>query len=408
MGPLEDAPRSFRARMRTALRRQLPWRSLPLVDRFRGGTTASYSTNARAVLATVTMGEARPAAERSIRARPRRTHRRGPASRVVRRWVADRLDEAGIHELRRYQKDQVDWTAYVLDRYADFDFGDFLLVSQSEFSLIRALILCAEAQGVPIIHVPHAPLSGRVRDLPVMYAGVRGEAEAEYYRDAFGVDPGLFAVVGNPISTVLEVPLPERALDAPGVFATSNYPISVVAESFDLLAAGGLDSLVVAPHPSAKLDELSRILPAGWTISSGRRTMELLKEGPRFLLQSSSGVAWESAALGIPTAELRGQGGGVMLDQYPFLRDESVYPLLTSPDGVRDFVARVDRGEFDRERLQQYARSWCAEDGKESAERIRELVGRSTSVRKPGRILDGWAPGGPAWNASPLTASLAV
>src|SRR5699024_8914856 len=145
--------------------------------------------------------------------------------------------------------------------------------------------------------------------------------------------------------------------------------------------------VVVAPHPRSDRAVLQRILPAGWSLAEAGRTVELLLEGPRWVIQCASGVSWESAVLGIPTGDIRFDDQRPV---YPHLDDETAFPALRTADDVRRFVTRA--ATADRASIREAALRWCGLDGSDSIERARALL---TSVSSPlPRIVDAWAPGG--------------
>lgn len=287
------------------------------------------------------------------------------------------------HELRRLET--VDLTPY-----------RFILVARQTHPLLRALILRAEEQGVPVVYVPHSPLTRFQVDLPVSYAGLRGGAERAWIAAVTGADTHRISVVGNPSTDITHLPAPDIAgSGVPGVFAVSPDPEPDLRRMIDMLTEAGLDDVLVAPHPRSDVAMLERLIPSTWSLHRDGLTVDLLRRGPRWVIQSSSGVAWESALLGIPTGDIR-------LDErpptYPFLEDEQVFPALHSADHVRTFVQ--DAADVDRDRLRALAHSWCATDGTEAVELTHRLLGEAVASRP--RILDAWASGGVLHRLSPL------
>ncbi|MBO1900592.1 hypothetical protein J4H92_01350 [Leucobacter weissii] len=287
--------------------------------------------------------------------------------------------------------------ALALDLYRGMDLRAYrgVLVSTQHSPIIRALIVAANEQAVPVVYVPHAPAADNSAylDLPVGYAGLRGRGEREFYSAALGVPATLLDEVGNLASDVLSSPVPSLRPDAPGILALSPHPAPTIRRIFEAVAGDGLGPMAVAPHPRSDLDELRELLPAGWTLREDVRTIDLLAEGAPFLFHFSSGVAWESAALGVPTATVRLDDAPV---SYRFLADERVAPAIRTPDDARGFAERARRGEVDRGALRDHAVAWCAVDGGAAAERLRELLERADGAGRPARLSDGWARGGAA------------
>ena len=304
---------------------------------------------------------------------------------------------------------QIQKLAFAIYMYRKKDLSQFsaIMVATQHAPTLRALIVAANQQSVPVIYVPHAPVADNCAyaDLPASYVALRGEGERDFYARTVGADPALLDVVGNLASDVLEHPLPEIRPERPGVLALSPHPVETIRRIFDAVASADLGHLVVAPHPRSNLDEIRAILPEGWALFEGGRTLDLLAEGPPFLFQFSSGVAWESAALGIPTADIRLDATPV---NYPFLADESIYPAIRNPHDALAFAERARRGEIDRDRLRSHARTWCACDGDEAAARLQALIDRVTSAHdpaRPARVHDGWGIGGAALTRSWIRAS---
>jgi len=319
------------------------------------------------------------------------------AARQVKAWVDDVLSEHGRPEWRRPWREAVNAAAEHLERYARLDLSRyrFVLLPRQSHPIVRALILMAEEQGIPTVFLPHSPMTTWQVDLPFSYAGLRGDAERELVVARLAADPARILVVGNPATTVLEDPMPPLRADLPGVLAVSPDPEPVLRHVIELLQQGGLDRVLVAPHPRSDLSVLRRLMPHGWEMHRGNRTLELLRQGAPWMIQMSSGVAWEAAALGIPTADVRWNGRE---PDYPFLADETVFRSLRNPDDVVRFIATVS--EFDREQSRVHARAWSAVDGAEAVTRIRAFLSDIDGPRP--RIADGWAPGGALRVASRL------
>ena len=306
--------------------------------------------------------------------------------------------------------------ALALAQYRSFDLSRFraVLVATQHSPIMRALLVAAVEQRVPVVYVPHAPVAANLAylDLPVTYAGLRGAGERRYYTRELGVPGELLDTVGNLASDVLSRPVPALHRDGAGVLALSPHEPEVLRRIFAAVAGPGLGDMVVAPHPRSDRAQLAEMLPAGWSLYPGDRTLDLLASGPPFLLQFSSGVAWESAALGVPTATVRVDETPV---NYPFLADESVYPAIRTPDEAARFAARARAGEVDRDGLRRHAEEWCAVDGEPAASRLAELLDRVTRGRgatdgaeRPARLHDGWAAGGAALARSWLAGTAAA
>lgn len=303
------------------------------------------------------------------------------------RWV-DRMTPVILDLIRRYE--DLDWPSI---RYV-------LTASHASY-LVRPLILVAESYDVPVISIPHAPHTNWDLDLPVAYPAVRGPADAAEFVERFSLSRNDLTIIGNPSSDVLNSPAPQISPDSPGVVALSMLPTDVMATSLKLLADAGLSNACVAPHPRTDLRTLQRYLPMGWRIHEGGRTLDLLKSGPPFVIQFSSGVAWESAALGLPTAEfvtsMSSRSG-----QFSFLADQSIYPRIGCIDDAQRFLSSVEHRKIDREQLRAHALLWCPVDGAEAIARTRSLMEEATRGKRPKRVLDGWAADGPSWAASGL------
>ncbi|WP_309067391.1 hypothetical protein [Microbacterium sp.] len=361
-----------------------------------GGLVVTRSPNEERALAPVigVAPELRRASETSIA---------GPAAHdAVARRMKQRVDaflkQHDRPELRASWRHAVNATQHELRRLEGVDLTPFryILLARQTHPLLRALILRAEQQGVPVVYVPHSPLTRFQVDLPVSLAALRGGAERAWVAAAAGAAPDRIAVVGNPSTDITHLPAPDlTGSGLPGVFAVSPDPEPDLRRMFAMMTDAGLSDVLVAPHPRSDADMLERLMPETWSLHRGGLTVDLLRRGPRWVIQSSSGVAWESALLGIPTADIRLDGRAPV---YPFLEDEQTFPALHSADDVRAFVAGAS--DVDRDRLRTLAHSWCATDGDESVSLTRDLLAR-VSTTEP-RIVDAWAPGGVLHRASPL------
>lgn len=269
----------------------------------------------------------------------------------------------------------------------------FVGVASQHAAYSRAFIWEAARLGVPTIYVPHAPIGANAQymDLPTSAVALRGVGEVDLYADVLGVDTQRMNVIGNPSSDVLaELPPPIDA-NALGVLALSPQPTEVLEQLIRAVDESGLTNLRVAPHPRSDVERLKKMVPPGWVVEEGRRTLDMLREGPPFLLQHSSGVAWEAIALGIPTLQISLDGA---VPNYYFLRDEVIFPRAdaSDPASIARFVAALDHSVAHRDQLRTYARRWCECDGEEAGEKLRRLL--ATCDRWPSSmVFDGWGTG---------------
>lgn len=269
----------------------------------------------------------------------------------------------------------------------------FIAVSSGHAPYARAFIWEAAKAGVPTLYVPHAPVGANAQymDLPTSAVGLRGEGERELYSRVLGIKLERMAVVGNPASDVLEEQIPKIDINKNGILALSPQPIEVLERIIGAVERSGLTELSVAPHPRSDVARLKKMVPLSWTIEEGRRTLDLLRDGPPFLLQHSSGVAWEAIALGIPTMQISLDAAS---PNYYFLRDESVFPSadVSDPAAIAHFVKTLDHSEFHRKELRDYAFWWCGCDGAQSREKLINLL--STAGQWPSSmVFDGWGSG---------------
>lgn len=274
-----------------------------------------------------------------------------------------------------------------------------VLVPRQSHPFVRALIQAARAQGVAVAYLPHSPLTTWHVDLPVTHAGVRGPAERDQIVAVTGANPERIEIVGNPSTDILSAELPMLASDAPGVLALGAMPETRLNAVLELLNLTGLDDVVVAPHPRTDRRALQQLMPRSWSVFTGGRTTDLLGSGPPWVLQASSGIAWESTALGIPTATIRLPGDNRI---YPFLESPEI-PEITEPGDVLTFVDRSPR--IDRDDLRKFARAWCALDGTESVERARSMLDSIARGTHYSLIADAWSPGGALLSQSRLVSS---
>ncbi|WP_449283281.1 hypothetical protein [Leucobacter sp.] len=322
---------------------------------------------------------------------------------AVRRIIAT-LEPRAVQAVVASFENQLYKVALALTQYRAFDLSGYrgVLVATQHSPIMRALMVAAEEQGVPVVYVPHAPVAANLAylDLPVSYAGLRGVGEQHYYVDELGIPASLLDAVGNLASDVLSQAPPSVRRDGAGVLALSPHEPEVLSRIFSAVAAGSLGEMVVAPHPRSDLAQITGMMPAEWSLYEGERTLDLLASGPPFLFQFSSGVAWESAALGIPTATVHIDDAAV---NYPFLADESVYPAIRTPEDATRFASLARAGGVDQERLRRHAEEWCSVDGDRAAARLSELLGRVAApgrADRPARLHDGWTARGAALSRS--------
>jgi hypothetical protein len=262
-----------------------------------------------------------------------------------------------------------------------------LVVATQHAPNVRALLAIARERGIASLYFPHAPVGNnrQYADLPVDHAGLRGEGEVDFYR-RLGVRDDL-AVVGNPMVGDLDDEAPRELREAP-VFAVSPYSERVLGELFRLVACVlGDKPLVVAPHPRSPSEQLERLMPATWRLSRATSTFQALTKGPRFLLQSSSGVAWEALALGIPVIQIsyRGAKPGYALIREPFV------PTIHSSRGLANVVHSVESTDrVRRGQLREWARHWCSSGGTVARSASADLVDACLGAGLKRPMLDGW------------------
>ncbi|WP_157993048.1 hypothetical protein [Leucobacter luti] len=323
-----------------------------------------------------------------------------PALALAQRRIAETLNGRVPAAVIDSFENQLYKVVVALSIYRGFDLSRFsgVLVSTQHSPIMRALFIAAEEQGVPVIYVPHAPVAvnSAYRDLPVAYAGLRGPGEVEFYARELAVPRTQLDIVGNLGSDVLSAPMPSIDPASPGVVALSPHPAETIRRVFAAVSSPQLGATTVAPHPRSDLPEVQALMPSGWRIDTEHRTLDLLHTGVPFMFQLSSGVAWESAALGIPTATIRLDESPV---NYPFLDDEAVFPSVFTPADAAAFVADARAGRIDRAALRKHAVHWCALDGASAAaelERVLAHVATGGAQAHARRLHDGWAAGGAA------------
>jgi hypothetical protein len=392
--PILDLSPSWRgARLRHALLRDVarPVR-LPRLEEDDGVLFATTTLNQGRTLDPIT---SHPTPVRIARFAPE-WMRRSTSSRAtarVRAWGDAVCRAAGRPDIIDVWRNTLAKTDLLLRTYRHLDLSAFssLVVATQHDPQIRALILASQEQGLPVVYFPHAPVADNPQysDLPVAFAGLRGQSEREFYTESFDVGADRLEIVGNPASDVLAAEPPPVSSALFGVLALSAHPISVVRRIVAVVAEGGAENVVVAPHPRSVKREIRRVLPTGWRLSDAPRTLDILRAGVRFVIQPSSGVAWESVALGIPTANLCIDDRPV---SYPFLADATMIPPVRSADDVRRFIRLAP--DMDRMRLRSHALDWCSFDGMQAVTRARELIAGARDHRgltgNGARILDGW------------------
>lgn len=329
------------------------------------------------------------------------------AFQEARQQIMDTLGERVSEAVRASFENQLYKVAIALNLYRNVDLSRFagVLVATQHSPIMRALFVAAEEQRVPVVYVPHAPVAanGAYLDLPVSYAGLRGTGEQDFYVQQLGVAADRLDVVGNLASDLLKAPMPELRPSSPGVLALSPHQPEILKQIIDIVSAGDCGDMIIAPHPRSDLDVIHSLMPQSWSVYEGERTTDLLMAGPPFLFQFSSGVAWESAALGIPTATIRLDESPV---NYPFLDEEMMYPSIRSAEDAQQFATSSRAAGFERAHLRNHAERWCALDGDEAAEQLRSLLAEVPNRGYRTRLHDGWTPGGIALSQSWLSNTL--
>lgn len=276
-----------------------------------------------------------------------------------------------------------------------------VIVSTQQDPSIRAVLQYAEGEGIPSSYVAHAPLTRKphYKDLPVNLAFVRGDQEREIY-GRLGASVDHVIAGGNPAVDALERPTAGR-FSGPIVVAVSPDPRETLEQVFRLCEGLPSEWVIVAPHPRSNMRELAELVPHGWAIHSGA-TIKLLTSGAAGLIQYSSGVAWESLALGVPTLQLELSSSP---GDYYFIDDPRI-PRARKPAEVLSWAQSIRRCRaVSYSGLRTVARDWCALDAGQSAASIADHIVSFEFDGAP-RVLDGWAGDGPAQAASTL-ASLA-
>jgi hypothetical protein len=255
----------------------------------------------------------------------------------------------------------------------------------------RAFARTARDAGVPTVYFPHAPAlsEARINDLPVDYAGLRGEREIDLFAER-GADTGGLEVTGDPAISAEEPPRINPEL--PPVLAVSPVTPENLAQQIDLVRAAAGDDVILSPHPRSDPRALREMAPPGWRLFE-ERTHSLLRQGPPVLIQRSSGVCLEALQLGIPTVQLSFPGD---VAGYPLIAE----PAVRSASSTEQLADAIERGreaaldEGARRTLIEWARQWAWPLGDEAAELGAGLVRRAQSEGpRPEPIWDAWRDG---------------
>lgn len=320
-------------------------------------------------------------------------------ARPTLRWVDELARRIGRTDLRDQWRAMTVATERHRMAYAQMDLSVYrcVLVPRQSHPFVRALIHESRAQRVPVAYIPHSPLTFWQIDLPVDHAGLRGPAERDYVVAATGADSERISVIGNPATDLLSADLPQLDERLPGVLALGATSESRNLHLIESTIAAGIEHVVVAPHPRSDMRALRKALPRSWAVHEGT-TVDLLRQGPPWLLQSQSGIVTDAAALGIPTAEV------TLEDEprvYPFLGADSICHVA-SPNEIRYFTETARTS--DRARLRETLRAWVACDGEDARSRARDFLAAITPADAGPPIMDAWAPGGALHRTSVLAA----
>ena len=258
-----------------------------------------------------------------------------------------------------------------------------LLVSNQHLSGHRAALRLASNSGMPTFYVPHAPVADNdmYRDLPVTTAALRGRLEVDHY-SMLGAPRQRLHSAGNPAVSQLA---PPRYLNGPVVLALSSWPHDRMKAVIDLVkhGIGGHTNVVVAPHPRNRRSAVRRLLPRGWSINSGR-TLDLLAEGPRLLIQHSSGIAWEGLYVGVPTVQIQLDSEA---PNYPLIAEPYVRTVRSAAE-LHEMAATLPEG-IDRAGLRDWALRWCATVGADATRRIVDVL--EDMPEDANLVLDAWS-----------------
>lgn len=264
-----------------------------------------------------------------------------------------------------------------------------LVVASQHDPAIRAFLHVAESIGESSVYLPHAPLASNplYADLPVGWAGLRGEAEVDYYA-ALGADRGRLRAVGN-VTLGEAFEMPDIDPNIPIVFAVSPVAPELFAPQVELLRSTIDRPVLVAPHPRSDIRRLRRQIPRHWEVWAGGRSWNLLLKGPSTVIQFSSGLAWEALILGIPVIELHFPG---LPPNYPLIAEPHVF-FASDHHELADAVQKAQRRSMDhsqRAALVRWAQSWCRDVGVPATQQALALLREARDHGAQPRLLDGW------------------
>lgn len=267
-----------------------------------------------------------------------------------------------------------------------------VVVASQHSTASRSLIHAARARSIPTAYLPHAPVADtyQYRDLPTDFAGLRGPREVDFYRSLGAARDA--SVVGNPQG---QVKVPDQ-LDASGpvIFAPRPQPPDLVRAQVARVAAAAPE-VVVSPHPRMRgKAAYDALWPAHWARHEGW-TAELLQRGFPCIIQTSSGVAWEAMAHGVPVIELSSRPD--VAPAYLVIREPYARICVSDPELV-DAVADARTAASDptsRAGLMEWALEWCAATGEDAVRRAAAWIDACLAAgAAPGPLLDHWAPAG--------------
>lgn len=266
-----------------------------------------------------------------------------------------------------------------------------VVVATQHGTSARAYLHCARNAGLPTVYIPHAPVADNVqyRDLPCDYVGLRGAGEVGFYQD-LGVQ-GQLDVVGNPAATVLtsNSAVVDGGANERPVFAPSPVPVAQLRPQVDLIRRVFGAEVTLAPHPAMQGREEYAALWPDWTVHDGR-TLELLQAGVPFLVQSSSGVAWEAIAHGVATVELSLDGEPA---RYPFIHEPEIPHVRDENELRKAFDDAMQEPAGARSERVALAKHWCSESGEVAAASGAELIERAVEEGAASDMIwDGWRP----------------
>lgn len=268
-----------------------------------------------------------------------------------------------------------------------------VVVASQHSTSSRAIIGSARERSIPTAYLPHAPVADtyQYRDLPTDFAGLRGEREVAFYR-ALGVTRPV-SVVGNPQAQV--DPAARLDPEASVIFAPRPIPLDALRTQIAAVAEAA-DDVVVSPHPRMRTQaRYASVWPAHWTLHDGG-TIDLLTEGHPCVIQTSSGVAWEAMAHGVPVIELADPSASSPTPLYPLIAPPHA-TLCTSAGDLVPAVAAARRSAADpdaRAALRGWAAEWCLRTGTEAVEAAVRWIEDCLDGRPaPGPLFDRWPVG---------------